>query len=131
MNALLLDTNIVIYLLNSDSVIAHFIEEFKDASFYISIVTWIEALAGSHQHNKSIDDFTPYLDQFIRLPMDLITSKIAAGLLQNTTKKYLFQDAVIAATALSHRMPLITNNPKDFRKFKGLKVISPKKVRSS
>ena len=37
-------------------------------------------------------------------------------------------DAIIAATALSHNLIIITNNEKDFENIKGLKFINPYKV---
>jgi len=43
-------------------------------------------------------------------------------------KKAKTPDAIIAATALSHGFTLITNNEKDFKNIKGLKIINPFKV---
>lgn len=34
-------------------------------------------------------------------------------------------DSLIAATALNHRLPLITRNEKDFRSITGLEIINP------
>jgi predicted nucleic acid-binding protein len=43
-------------------------------------------------------------------------------------KKVKTPDAIIAATALSHGFTLITNNEKDFKSIKGLKIVNPFKV---
>ena len=129
MKQLLLDTNIVIYLLNGDPRYVSLAEKIKDAICFISIVTWIEVLAGSSYHKKTMNEVAEDANIFIRLPLNEKTSLITAQLLQfslTEKRKKNFQDTVIAATALTHNIPLLTNNPKDFRRFKGLKIISPK-----
>lgn len=129
MKQFLLDTNIVIYILNGDPYFVESLNKFKDASFFISIATWIEALAGSLRHGKSVDELTEDLSSLPRLQLDEKVGRTAALLIQNNIKrrqKRNFQDSVIAATAIANDMPLITNDEKDFRQFKGLKIISPK-----
>jgi len=129
MHHILLDTNIVIYLLNKNEKIISFLEKFSDTVFSISIVTWIEVLAGSHNHDKSIPQLAHELARFFHIPVHTPIGLEAVRLLQTDIlrgKKKQFQDSLIAATAISHKIPLITNNPKDFDKFKGLKIISPK-----
>ena len=129
MKQFLLDTNIVIYILNGDPYFVESLNKFKDASFFISIATWIEALAGSLRHGKSVDELTEDLSSLPRLQLDEKVGRTAALLIQNNIKrrqKRNFQDSVIAATAIAHNMPLITNDEKDFRQFKGLKIMSPR-----
>jgi predicted nucleic acid-binding protein len=129
MQQVLLDTNIVIYLLKSDLAFISLMEQWGDRLFSISIVTWIEILAGSFHHQKDIDELRENLNDFILLPIDMKIGRVAAELIQDNVKnkrKKNFQDAAIAATAIAHNMPLVTNNPKDFRQFRGLKIISPK-----
>lgn len=43
-------------------------------------------------------------------------------------KKVSTRDAIIAATALTHKCTLVTNNEKDFTNIKGLKVVNPHKL---
>ena len=40
-------------------------------------------------------------------------------------KKMSLGDAIIAATALTHALPLVTRNVQDFRHIAGLKLINP------
>lgn len=130
MKQVLLDTNIVIYFLRSDLRFISLMEKFGDALFFISIITWIEVLSGSFHHKKDIDELKEDLSNFIILPLDKKVGEITAQLAQNNIKnkrKKSFQDTSIAATAIAHDMPIATNNPKDFRQFKGLKIISPKR----
>lgn len=128
MRQLLLDTNIVIYLLKRNPHVAVWLEKFRDYTFVISIISWIEALAGSFHHGTDINTLENELSNFICLPLHATAAKKTAGLLQENIKKgkkKTFQDCVIAATAMTYDIPLFTNNPNDFRNFKGLKVISP------
>lgn len=129
MDKILLDTNIVIYLLNGETRFIELLHNLGDASFCISITTWVEALAGSLRHGKSIDELTADLSHLPRLNLDEKVGRVAALLIQTNIqqkRKRNFQDTAIAATAIAHDIPLVTNNPKDFRQFKGLKTISPR-----
>lgn len=128
MNNILLDTNIIIYFLNGDKATTRLLEQHSDATFCISMVSWIEALAGSFRHKKNISEVASDLYFLLRLPMTEAVGQIAASLIQENAikeKRHRFQDSVIAATALFHTIPLITNNHKDFRGIKGLKIITP------
>lgn len=129
MKNILLDTNIVIYLLEGDRSTVAYVERFKDHQFCISIITWIELLAGSFHNKKTIKEIRPDVGHFMRLPLTEYVALLSAEILQNEFKKRkrpLFQDSVIAATAIHHRMPLMTNNPRDFRGIKNLKLITPR-----
>lgn len=127
----LLDTNILVYLLNSDQKTIKFLRKLQDAIFYISHITWIETLAGSFHHKKSIKQLVMDLSGFVRIPLDdsisLITAQLIQRDLQRSQKKKI-QDYIIGATSIHHKIPLVTNNPKDFRRFKKLHIISPPKT---
>lgn len=130
MKQLLLDTNIVVYLLNGDPNYIELLKKFESTTFLISIVTWIEALAGSLHHGKGIDELMEDINSIPRLYVNEKIGRIAAYLIQNNFRKKhskKFPDIIIAATAISHDLPLFTNNPKNFRGFKGLKILSPRK----
>lgn len=127
---ILLDTNLVIYLLYGNTAILQWFQQFGNDRLAISIISWIEVLAGSFHHQKTRKEIESELKHFVRLTINTRIARHAAQLLEQGYKKrgrlVDFQDSIIAATALSEHMPLLTNNPKDFRAFKGLKVISPK-----
>lgn len=126
----LLDTNIVIYILRNDPVAMDLLSRYSHAIFSISIITWIETLGGSFRHGKNIHELMQALEVFNRIQISGKIALTSAHLIEYTTlkkQKSRFQDTVIAATALAENIPLITNNPKDFRRFKGLKIISPKR----
>ncbi|MBI5413472.1 type II toxin-antitoxin system VapC family toxin [Candidatus Peregrinibacteria bacterium] len=131
MRPILLDTNIVIYILKGDATIIAMLENLGNVSFSISIITWIEVLSGSFRQNKNISELAQDMEIFKRLPLDETIGVKAAHFIQKRIKmgnKRNFNDAIIAATACNLNVPLITNNPKGFRQFKELKIISPNKV---
>lgn len=129
MDRLLLDSNIVIYFLKGDRSIIEYLDRNRDAQFFLSIISWIEVLAGSAYHNKTLYEVESEISQFIKIPIDQEIGKKAAllfnSVLRSGQKIKNFQDGIIAATALTYKLPLITNNPKDFQRFKELTVMSP------
>lgn len=130
MQNFLLDTNIIIYTLNGDSTVMRLFKQFSNSTFHISMVSWIETLAGSFYHEKDMDDIVSELNHFQKLHITDQIGKTAARIIQENTKKgrkKRFQDSVIAATAIAYNLTLITNNSRDFCKIKGLRILSPKK----
>lgn len=127
MKKFLLDTNIIIYALNGDPRTTAMLARFAEAKLHISIISWIETITGSFRHGKAIDEISWQLEYFYRLSLNNPVARTGAMIMQEKLKrgrKKQFQDSLIAATALVHNMPLITNNPRDFRGIKDLKIIS-------
>lgn len=128
MHNILFDTNIIIYFLKRDPRVTRLLETISVPKVYISIISWIEVLTGSFHHNRKIDEMIWSLSHFVRLPVDDPVGRAAALIMQEKLergKKKDFQDSLIAATAIVYNMPLLTNNPRDFRNIKSLKIISP------
>lgn len=99
-------------------------EKLKGAHFYISIMSWIEALAGSFHHNKTMKNLSMDLEWFVRLPVSEPTAHQTAAIMQENIKrgsKRKFQDSLIAATAIIHGCILVTKNAKHYP-FKNLPV---------
>lgn len=118
---ILLDSNVVIYAADpAYPDVTRFVEENVTA---VSAISYVEAL-GFHNLGElerevlesyfgSVDMFeidSPVLDQAVALRQ---RRRMAVG------------DAVIAATAIVHDLPLATNNAKDFRDIPGLRVVRP------
>ena len=57
------------------------------------------------------------------LPVDAAVARRAAVL--HVPDPAPFPDALIGATALVHRMPIVTRNTKDFERYNGLDVVNP------
>jgi predicted nucleic acid-binding protein len=74
--------------------------------------------------NSEVD---PRLDQHV-LAVDASVARRAAGM--HVPDPAPFRDALIGATALVHRMTLVTRNIKDFARFDGLDISSTRGTRS-
>jgi predicted nucleic acid-binding protein len=102
-NKLFIDTNICIYLLNGDTDIANLLD---GRHIHISFITEIELYAYYSDNpaaNKALDEFSSSvtiieMDEFIKYK----TIKI------RKSNKLKIPDAIIAASALSLDMPLIS-----------------------
>lgn len=118
---MLLDSNIIIY---AAQAYHHALREFiKEHNPVVSVISYIEVL-GFHRLDPEERNF---LEQFFgaseQLPLvDPIIRK-ATGLRQD--RKIGLGDSIIAATALVHRIPLVTHNSADFRWIAELDVIDP------
>ncbi|TGN04017.1 type II toxin-antitoxin system tRNA(fMet)-specific endonuclease VapC [Leptospira dzoumogneensis] len=129
MNKYLLDTNICIYIINRrpDSVY----KKFKKAALeniYISSITEFELYFGiekslhKEKNRRALADFIGYLNI---LPFDSNSSTIAAKLrfnLEKSGKSIGPFDLLIASQAISNDHILVTNNEKEFKRIKELKL---------
>lgn len=86
-------------------------------------ITGIEVygFSGLKQEEKaSLDTLFAFLDVY-----SLDERVIAKAIELRQIRKMGLADAIIAATALVHSMPLITRNIEDFKGIDGLEVINP------
>jgi predicted nucleic acid-binding protein len=116
-NKLFVDTNICIYLLNNDHVVADLLDGY---SIYISFITEIELYA-YHSHNPSAKQI---LDEFIE---DVNVVNINIPIKQKTIEvrrdyKLKLPDSIIAASALIENVSFITAD-KGFRKLPELDIV--------
>ena len=125
---LLLDTNIVIYLLQRQEKYIRFSDSMENKDFGISVISYMEVLVGASEEDQMLDAYK-FLNTVEVVPLDTLLAERCADILRQSDKKSLrnprFSDTVIGQTALSLGVPLVTNNPKDFAGFRGLKVIVP------
>jgi predicted nucleic acid-binding protein len=121
---MLLDSNIIIIAskLVQVKLISYLKNNEKDLK--VSIVSQIEVL-GYHQLKQVEKSF---LENFFKaisiLPLSDIVAAKAIELRQR--QPITLGDAIIAATALTYDVPLLTDNIKDYIGIKGLKVLSVK-----
>lgn len=87
----------------------------------VSVVTRAELFAGRGTEGRRVRRL---LDSMTGLPVDAAVAE-RAGRLRRTTGIRL-PDALIAATAIEHRLTLVTRNTRDFEGVKGLKVKPPR-----
>jgi predicted nucleic acid-binding protein len=114
---LFIDTNICIYLLNGDIVLA---ELLQGQNLYISIITEMELYA-YHSDNPSAIHI---LDIFLKsISIINIEEKVKINTIEiRKRSKLKLPDSIIAASAVSYGFPLITAD-KGFRKVNHLDLI--------
>jgi hypothetical protein len=111
------DTNICVYLLNGDAILADLLQ---GQNLYLSIITEMELYA-YHGNNPSS---TLILNAFLQsVSIINIEEKVKLNTIAVRKKtKLKLPDSIIAASALSYNLPLITAD-KDFKKVDHLYLI--------
>lgn len=126
----MLDTNICIYILKEQSpAILEHLEEYQAGEIAISFVVYAELIYGVHKSSRKMDNLEKVetlvggvsilpLDQEVAYHYGLLRSELEA-------KGNLIgpNDLFIAAHALTLRLPLATNNIKEFSRVPGLSVL--------
>lgn len=129
---LLLDTNIVSYLLKQKPEAPLYLPLLEGKLLCISFVTvgellfWAEDARWGTQRRSQLEH---RLRNYVVIPYDFELAEVYARVAAERKKKGLpisSNDAWIAACALRHDMPLVTHNMNDFLEIEGLKLITRK-----
>lgn len=104
----LFDTNILIDHLSGISAASAEIARFQDRA--ISIITWMEVMAGSNAADES--QIRAFLTGFGCLPISAAVAERA--FVVRKERKLKLPDAIILATAVASDRLLITRNTRDF-----------------
>lgn len=117
----LVDTNIFIYHFNGDKTATTFLEK-ESGNYAISFVTFIELLS----FPDLADDISREIRNFLEeLEIVTIDSSILEGCIKNRKhKKIKLADNIIAATAQTRKLTLVTRNISDFNGL-GIDIINP------
>ena len=137
MGGYLLDTNIVSELRKQrphGGVVA-WLESVTDADLYLSAVTLGEIQAGieltREQDPIKASEIESWLemvaDAYNVLPMDAATFRAWARLMHRKSDT-LYEDAMIAATAIVHKLTVVTRNVDDFAQF-AVRLLNPFEAR--
>jgi predicted nucleic acid-binding protein len=130
MDVLLLDTNVVSFVLKGDSRAAAYARHLHGRRLAISFMTVAELFQWAAMRKwgaRRLDQLQTSLQQYAILPFDIELCRLwgeirarcrAAG------RPISPQDAWIAATAIRHDLPLVTHNPQDFEVLQELDVIT-------
>jgi len=116
---LLLDTDVFVDHLRG----AQRIEPAADTIHY-SVITRCELFAGPDDQGEQV---RLLLAPFREIPVDRTLAELAGQLRRSTG--VLVPDALIAATALSRRITLVTRNLRDFEPIPKLRVREPRRAR--
>ena len=118
---LLIDSNIIIYHLNKNSVIEDFLIKNIDRCA-ISRLTYIEVLSFDFESNSEYEVAQELLNLFEVFDTD---DKISYQAIKNRkVKKIKLPDNIIASTAQVYNSILVTRNVKDFNNL-DLEVLNP------
>ena len=130
MKKYLLDTNILIYYWKGDIPKGEMnrVEEILKHSFIISIITKIELLGWRKHTLDGYEIARDFLDRAEILPVDDDLAEFTIELKRNNNIK--LADALIAATALSNELVLVTRNEDDFSILPDLEIYNPFKANS-
>ncbi len=120
----LIDSNIWIYALgNISEIIELFTNIYNDNNGGYSFITEIEILGYKKIESNELSKLKKMLDLSNKYDMTNDILKRTIKLRQNYSIKT--PDAIIAATALTNDLILVTRNTKDFNKIKELKLFNP------
>lgn len=122
----LLDTNIVSELrkVRPHGAVVSWLEGITEADLHISVVTLGEIQAGieitREQDAQKAAEIEAWADQLAGaynvLPMDAATFRLWAKLMHRQSNT-VYEDAMIAASALVHKLTVVTRNVRDFERF--------------
>ena len=85
----------------------------------VSVVTRCELFAGTDEPER----LRRFLRPMVQLPVDAVIAELAGATRRHTG--VATPDALIAATALVHRLPLMTRNRRHFDRIDGLRLVVP------
>jgi predicted nucleic acid-binding protein len=89
----------------------------------VSAVTKIEVLGWLNATREQLYPLNAFMDLASILPID--ETVISKTISIRQSKKIALGDAIIAATALTNGLILISRNTKDFENIAGLRVVNP------
>ena len=127
---ILLDTSFLISLLKNDKKAITILKKIQNQKLYISTISLAELQVGFLRRSKGNREISKIIgsltegDSVVLISVDtsimLQYAKIQAELLEEGNQLGQF-DALIAATAIAHKLKLLTFDS-DFRRVKGLKL---------
>ena len=119
---MLLDTNILIYAAQPSHEALRAFLEAKEVELCVSAISKVETLGYPKLTFSEKRMLQAFFDNILIFPVS--NEVIDRAIVLKQMRKMALGDALIAATALVHRQPLLTKNVSDFDKIIGLTVIS-------
>ena len=129
----LIDTNIISELRKPRPYVGmiSWLEQTAETDLYLSAVTLGEIQAGieitreQDKHKASIIEawLVQIAQTYNILPMNAETFRVGAKLMHKESNT-VYEDAMIAATAIVHKLTVVTRNIRDFKRFE-VQVFNP------
>ena len=116
-NNILLDSNIVLYLLNGEEILIPLLEE---KQLYVSFITQLETLGYKGISESESRKIRSFLNECVIIDINPVIKDITIKLRQEYSLK--LPDSIIIATSLYLNAPIITADT-DFSKVKELDLI--------
>lgn len=120
---LLVDTDILIWYMKGNEKAFRLIENNKN--FQISVVTYIEIVQGM-RNKEELKSFRKFLKscntQFIYINEEISTKAMFYVEQYYLSHSIQLADALIAATAVSHGLPITTGNYKHYKVIKEIQI---------
>lgn len=116
-NKFLLDTNAVLYILGGDETLSDFLFE---KELYISVITEMELLSYKNISVKEKHTIESFLEDFVIVNIDEKLKLNTIEVKKNSNMK--LPDSIIAATAITLKLPLITSD-KQFKTIADLNLV--------
>lgn len=128
MSVLVLDTNVVSFLMKGHELADRYRPNLEGHTLAISFMTVGELYEGAYRDGWGETRLTR-LEKLIRgyvvIPFSLeICRQWGAIRCERRARTIAVDDAWIAATARAYGSPLVTHNPRDFRDIEGLRVLA-------
>ena len=126
----LIDTDIIIYSLKNHTQVVENFRRFANAQKSISVITYGELAYGAQksQHvEKNLAKVYRISELFPILPVSRTIIDTFASLkasLEKTGRGIDDMDLLIAATAITHNLVLVTNNSRHFARISGLGTVN-------
>ena len=123
MEAVILDTNILIEILKGETKTIRAVEALSE-ELYVSSISAMELYYGALDKAETAK-IEKFLHHFTILYPDATISRRAMELVRHYAKSHTLNipDSIIAATALVSGYPLMTYNRKDFRFIDGIRLM--------
>lgn len=126
MSRYLIDTNVFSEIFKANDLVAGIV---ADLDAYIDIVIYIECIQGSKSNSEKAK-IDKLLSTFELLPMSEHVGNLALSLIHQYSNSHglLLPDALIASSAVTANLTLVTYNLADFRFISGLAIERPEDI---